>query len=269
MDYYDILEIPYNSSEELIKSSYKKLARKNHPDAGGDVSKFYEISQAYQTLIDPIARQDYDHSIGIKKDWANAEEIYFHSVPNADITVSHTLELRETFTGKKVDITYPMKNGSFHKVTLRIPPGVQHNDTLRVAGAGENYIRGNPRGDLLVNIKVKPEKNFKRDGDNLITSYAINALDLITGCAIVCRIPHYERVELDIPAGTQPGTVFSLPGYGFPNINSGKTGSLYVKILASIPMITDKESLEKLHWIKQHAQEDNSRGSKQRTTPSI
>lgn len=262
MNHYDILEIPYDSSPELIKSSYKKLARMYHPDAGGDQDMFYEISQAYQTLIDPIAKQNYDYDIGLSDYCPDTEKLYYDNIKNIDIKISHTIKFEQTFAEKKVDIIYNTKDGSTQKVTIAIPPGINNGDVLRVAGAGENYIQGNPRGDLLVKITVTPMDNFSRDMDDLITSHTVNALDLITGCAIVCNVPHHNEVELNIPKGTQPGTVFSLPGYGFPNINTGKTGTLYIKVLASIPKISDPDTLGMIQWIKQHTRKDIKRGSK-------
>ena len=60
MDYYQILGINENASQDEIKKAYKKLAMKNHPDRGGDTKTFQEISQAYDTLGDDQKRQQYD-----------------------------------------------------------------------------------------------------------------------------------------------------------------------------------------------------------------
>lgn len=62
-NYYDILNIKKNSTQEEIKKQYKILAMKNHPDKGGDANKFKLISEAYQVLSDPIKRKQYDNPL--------------------------------------------------------------------------------------------------------------------------------------------------------------------------------------------------------------
>ena len=61
-NYYDILNLNKNCTQEDIKKKYKILAMKNHPDKGGDENKVKDISEAYQVLIDPIKRQNYDNN---------------------------------------------------------------------------------------------------------------------------------------------------------------------------------------------------------------
>lgn len=269
MDFYQILGISPDSDEKQIKSAYKKLAKKYHPDAGGDQDIFYQVSQAYQTLIDPIAKQDYDFYNGFSDFYVNREQTYYENIKNPDIILSHTISIEDMITGKTIDISYRLSSEDIETVTINIPAGIKHGDTLRVQNAGDNYVEDNPRGDLLVKIKVKKKNNFIRDDDNLITTHLTNALDLVTGCVIVCEIPHYGKVEIDIPHGTQPGTIFSVPGYGFPNINTGKTGSLYVKVSVFIPRIDNQGLIEQLKLIKHHAEKDTHSGSKQRTTSGI
>ena len=269
MNYYQVLNISTDATDEQIKSAYKKMAKKYHPDVGGDSETFYKISQAYQTLIDPSAKQDYDYYNGFTNHIVDREQAYYESIKNRDIILTQTISIEDVFTGKTVIIKYNLSDDSLEKVTIDIPRGIKNNDILRVQEAGDNYIEGNPRGDLLIKIKVKNNKDFTRDGDNLIVTKMINALDLITGCGIVCEIPYYGSVDLDIPHGTQQGTIFSIPGFGFPNINTGKTGALYIKINAFIPSITEQSLVKQLETIKSHIAKDTPSGSKQRTTSSI
>lgn len=250
MNYYDTLGIPWDANEDQIKKAYRKLAKKHHPDAGGEQEKFYEISQAYQTLIDPYARQDYDFTLELNDQPVENEQSYYDSIKNSNVIVSCQIDLEDVFTGKKVDITYKLLDDSINCVTVYVPAGVKNGDILVVENAGESYIQGNPRGDLMIKVKIKHSSKFSRNENDLITTHHANALDLITGCDIVCEVPYHGRISLDIPAGTQSESVFSLPGYGFPDINTGKSGSLYVKILASIPSIDDEKILEKLRTIR-------------------
>jgi len=61
MDYYTILGVNRNASQDDIKKAYRKLAMAHHPDRGGDHNKFAEINSAYDTLSDPAKRQQYDN----------------------------------------------------------------------------------------------------------------------------------------------------------------------------------------------------------------
>ena len=262
MDYYNILGLRPDATDEQIKNSYKKLAKKHHPDAGGDTELFYQIAEAYQTLINPISRQDYDYEFGNVKNYYHPEEVYYKNVKNRDIKISYTITLEESISGKDIDLSYKLSDNSTVTISLHIPAGIRQGDTLRIKGSGDNYIKSNPRGDLLLSINIKSKKGWVRDGDNLSTVYAVNALDLITGCDIMCTVPHHGNINIKIPAGTQPGAVFSSPGYGVPNINTGKCGALFVTITAMIPRITDVDFLRYVEIVKKHAEKENQVGNK-------
>lgn len=98
--YYEILEVPVNASSELIKRAYRRLALIHHPDRNtGQAEKsilFLEIKEAYETLIDPIRRQDYDKR---KPTWEPAADFVFSFYAMADKTVVSCFEeLRVSFT---------------------------------------------------------------------------------------------------------------------------------------------------------------------------
>ena len=61
MNYYDVLGVPTDASEDAIKKAFRKLASQHHPDKGGDTTKFQQIQEAYETLSDGNKRQEYDH----------------------------------------------------------------------------------------------------------------------------------------------------------------------------------------------------------------
>ena len=62
-NFYDVLGVQKNASDQEIKKAFRKLAQKYHPDAGGDEAKFKEISEAYDTLSDPKKRKEYDQML--------------------------------------------------------------------------------------------------------------------------------------------------------------------------------------------------------------
>ena len=87
-DYYKILDLNKNCTEDEIKKKYKILAIKNHPDKGGDENKFKDISEAYQVLVDPVKRLNYDNNnISNINSIVNANELFqaFFSERNNNI----------------------------------------------------------------------------------------------------------------------------------------------------------------------------------------
>jgi len=119
-------------------------------------------------------------------------------------------------------------------VTANIPAGVQEGQTLRVKGEGEAGRRGEPAGDLYVLIRVRPDKRFERDGDDVRTTIAISVLDALLGAEVPVETVH-GAVTLKVAAGTQPGQVFRLKGKGLPVLNSSRMGDHYVTVNVEIP----------------------------------
>ncbi len=90
-NFYDVLGVQKNASDQEIKKAFRKLAQKYHPDAGGDEAKFKEISEAYETLSDPKKRKEYDQMLmfgGIPGAAAAATPIRAAPVPAAGATSS-------------------------------------------------------------------------------------------------------------------------------------------------------------------------------------
>ncbi|MDD4628032.1 MAG: molecular chaperone DnaJ [Candidatus Peribacteraceae bacterium] len=119
-------------------------------------------------------------------------------------------------------------------VTVNIPAGVQDGQTLRVKGEGEAGRRGAPAGELYVLIRVRPDRRFERDGDDVRTVIAVSVTDAILGAEVPVETVH-GSVTLKVAAGTQPGQIFRLKGKGLPVLNSSRTGDHYVTVTVDIP----------------------------------
>lgn len=119
-------------------------------------------------------------------------------------------------------------------VKIRIPAGVDSGNRLRVAGAGEGGVRGGPAGDLAVVLHVKPHEIFERQGDDLFCEVPVNFVQAALGAEI--QVPTLGgKAQLKVPAGTQPGTVFSLKGKGIKNLQGYGFGDLHVRVLVEVP----------------------------------
>jgi molecular chaperone DnaJ len=104
---------------------------------------------------------------------------------------------------------------------------------------------------LHVRIKVEKIKGWERDQDNLITKKVTNIFDFLLGGVIIIETLDNKSLELKLTQGTKPGTVFNIAGYGVPNLQSGKRGSLYVTVDADVPKITDSNLLNRIQQLKE------------------
>ncbi|MGA3121507.1 MAG: molecular chaperone DnaJ [Polyangiaceae bacterium] len=125
------------------------------------------------------------------------------------------------------------------KVTVTFPAGIDAGQRLRVSGQGMPGPAGAAAGDLYVEIDVEEDPRFERDGADLITRVSIPFTDAALGAEI--RVPALEpdedsaTVALAIPAGTQPGTLFTLKGQGIPRLDGRGRGSLVVVVQVEVP----------------------------------
>jgi molecular chaperone DnaJ len=93
---------------------------------------------------------------------------------------------------------------------------------------------GGPPGHLYVTFHVEPDPQFERDGDNLYTEVPLTFAQAALGSRVA--VPTLdEAVELDVAAGTQPGTIKVLRGRGMPNVHGRGVGDLAVRLTVSVP----------------------------------
>lgn len=119
-------------------------------------------------------------------------------------------------------------------LNIKIPAGVDQGSRLRVAGEGEAGDRGAPTGDLYVGIRLKKHKFLERQVDNLSCEIFISFAQAALGTTV--EIPTLEKNELlQIPPGTQPGTVFKIKGKGIKGLDSNRKGDLFVKVGVKTP----------------------------------
>ena len=154
-------------------------------------------------------------------------------------------------TGRKVETPCPRCSGTGTATTertlnVRVPPGVDEGQRIRLAGRGAPGERGGPAGDLLVQVHVTPHKVFGRKGDHLTLTLPVTYPEAALGADI--SVPTLDgSVTLRIPPGTANGRTFRVKGRGVPR-KAGGPGDLLVTVEVAVPqrLTSDaKEALEK------------------------
>lgn len=130
------------------------------------------------------------------------------------------------------------------KITLKIPPGIDDGATIRLRDHGEAIAHG-PKGDLYVNIRVKPHKKFTREGDLILSKEHVGMVEAALGTTIDVETVD-GPVRMKIPPGTQSGTDFKLTGHGVPHLKSGGRGAHIVTVIVDTPTKLTKRQQELL-----------------------
>ena len=121
-----------------------------------------------------------------------------------------------------------------HKVSVKIPAGVETGQQIRLAGQGEAGFNGGPYGDLFVIINVLKSDRFERDGSTIYYDLNINFVQAALGDTVEVPTVH-GAVEMAIPAGTQTGKTFRLKGKGAPRLRGNGQGDQHVTVNVVTP----------------------------------
>lgn len=182
-DYYQILGVSKNASQDEIKRAYRKLALKYHPDKGGNEEKFKEVNEAYQILGDPQKRTQFDHfgsdtfqqgSPGFNQggfrysQGSNWDDIFNQNGSGfsgfgglgdifedmfaqtfSQVQVELPISITQAILGDKVSF----KTNQGETIDLEIPAGIEDGQSFRIKGRGQTYRKG--KGDLIVTVRIK------------------------------------------------------------------------------------------------------------------
>ncbi|GAA6755896.1 molecular chaperone DnaJ2 [Thermus thalpophilus] len=251
-DYYAILGVPKNATQEEIKRAYKRLARQYHPDVNKSPEaeeRFKEINEAYAVLSDPEKRKlydtygtatpppppppgGYDFSGFDVEDFSDFfQELFGGGLfgrrgrrRGRDVRAELPLTLEEAFHGGERVLEVGGR-----RVSVRIPPGVQEGSVIRVPGMGGP---GEPPGNLLLQVRLLPHPTFRLEGNDLYATLDVPAPIAVVGGKVRARTLE-GPVEVTIPPRTQAGRKLRLRGKGFPG-PSGR-GDLYLEVRLTIP----------------------------------
>ncbi len=131
-------------------------------------------------------------------------------------------------------------------LSVEIPAGIADGQRVRLPGRGHAGERGGPPGDLYVLVQVLADERFMRDGDDLITALEVPAPLAALGATLPVATLLEGDVDVEIPAGTQPGEVITLRGKGMPQLQRPRAGDLRVVVDVVIPRRLDKRQRELL-----------------------
>ena len=130
-------------------------------------------------------------------------------------------------------------------LSVKVPPGVDNGDRIRLSGEGEAGDKGAPPGDLYVQISVKPHPIFERDESDLYCEVPISFVTASLGGDL--EVPTLEgRVKLKIPSETQSGKLFRLRNKGVKSVRGGPTGDLICRVAVETPVNLNSKQKELL-----------------------
>jgi curved DNA-binding protein len=263
-NYYEILCVSPQASAEDIKRAYRAQAMQWHPDRnpGNEQAKakFQQISEAYETLGDPVKRQQHDAPANmggfppgfqpfgaggfddmLRDIFGQQHGANFrwqtHAAPpkNRDIQYTLHISLEDAFAGKQMPVN--IQFGSLNKtINVTVPAGVETGYRIRFPGQGENSVPNAPAGDIYIQVQVQEHSRFRRSGHNLHTTIGIDALRATMGCDFNIVGIDNTQMQIKIPAGTQHGTNITVNQHGMPVLGQKQRGDLVIAMQISVPV---------------------------------
>jgi molecular chaperone DnaJ len=240
--------------EEIFGFGGNSGRRRNAPRRGADLS--YTITLTFEEAAFGIEKE---LEITRDEDCATCHGSGAESGTGSSSCVTcggrgEVRQVRQTFLGSMVQVTpcptcsgrgkvintpcHTCRGRGVERRTSRksipIPGGVDNGTQIRLAGEGQPGENGGPHGNLFVEIQVKAHKFFKRRQNDILLDLNINIAQAALGADI--EVPTLESpTRLTIPAGTQPGKVFTLKGKGIPHVRGGGRGDEKVIVNIEVP----------------------------------
>lgn len=275
IDYYKILGVDKNATEEEIKKAYRKLARKFHPDLNPNDKEaernFKAINEANEVLSNAENRKKYDK---YGKDWKHAEEFekakqqqqyqsnsqqqysgsfsdnedfsdFFESMFGGRTSSARSSNVKFKGQDLNAELQLDLKDVyttdkrtitiNGKNIQLTIPAGIENGQVLKLKEQGGEGVNGGPKGDLYITFVIENHSNFKLDKNDLYATIALDLYTAVLGGEIIADT-FDGKVKLKIQPETQNGTKVKLKGKGFPKYKQdGVFGDLYLTYEIKIP----------------------------------
>lgn len=272
-DYYEVLGVPRDASQDDIRRAYRKLAREYHPDLNRESDaeeRFKELGEAYEVLSDPDKRDRYDR---LGAQWraqergsggGNFEDFFDQQgfgggdvrFEFGDGAFSEFFE-RLFGDGAGPRTSGPLRGldreavlelslqdalaGGRRRLTLddgrsldvNFPAGVREGQLIRLADQGAPGRNGGPSGDLYLRVRLKPDSTFRRQGDDLDVDLPVAPWEAALGATV--PVPTLTgTARVRVPAGSSSGRRLRLRGRGLPKQGGGH-GDLHAIVKITVP----------------------------------
>jgi len=290
-DLYETLGVPRDAKADDIRTAYRRLAKQHHPDLnpGNKVAedRFKAVASAYDILSDTEKRAKYDRGEIDASGEARAERPSYRgyaegdrggryrqgaempegdfgdlfedlfaqreAASNAprrgrDAGYTLTIEFLDAVAGTTKRITLP--DGK--SLDVKIPPGIEEGQTMRLKGKGNPGRNGGPAGDALIEIHINPHRFFRREGRDIHLDLPVSLSEAVLGGKISVPTPT-GAVAMTIPKHSDTGAVLRLRGRGVPAHGGLHAGDEYITLKV---VLTDAdEALETFlrEWSTQHS----------------
>ena len=276
-DFYAILGVGKNASNDEIKKKYRTLARELHPDkTKGDIAveeKFKAVSEAYDILSDSKKRAEYDEARSLFErggfrapqggqnfqggdfgdifGGGNPQDIFSTLFGGGarrgprkgqDLQTESTINFKEAAFGTTLELRLSTDGGPAQSITARVPAGINDGAKIRVRGKGSPGEAG--PGDLFILLHVKPHAIFSRKGENILLTLPVTFTEAALGADIKVPTLKGEEVTVRIAPGTPNGRTLRVKGRGITK--GSTTGDLLVTIEVQVPQNVDGKALDAL-----------------------
>ncbi len=274
MDYYAVLGVPKNASQDQIKKQYRKLSLEYHPDRpGGNANKFKDINEAYETLSDANKRSQYDSpqidlmdilggmgmgGMGMGGNGMGGMNgfpgfIFQHIMKPPPLTMTVTITLDQAYTGCKVPVKIErwihrnhIKELETETCYVDIPQGIDSNECMLLMNKGHMGPDG-AMGDVRVLIQVAPHA-LTRKGLDLCFTQTITLKEALCGFSFELAYLQGKTYQIKNAKGNliHPTYQKIIPGMGMKR--EGQVGQLIIGFDIHFPTLTEEviDSIEKL-----------------------
>lgn len=266
---YDTLEVSPNASADEIKKSYRRLARKYHPDINKEKDaeeKFKEINAAYEILSDEKKRKQYDQ---FGDSMFGGQNFHDFARGQGNVNLDDILSqifgsgggfsqgfgggfgegfnpfgggFRSANLDINANITIPFSTavlGGKHSVNvegatydIKIPAGIKNGETIRLRGKGRSA--GGQNGDLLLKVSVAEHPEYSQEGNNLTKSFELPLKIALFGGKVEIETL-YKTITLKVPKNTKNKQRFRVKELGGYDRKSGAKGDLFLEANVILP----------------------------------